>query len=81
MNKLEVKLDQQVAVLQRQSESFKVHYLEGQRAAAQQANKASHQHQLLATQVNKNTEHEAEREHRVPPARAEGRLQGQLRED
>ena len=37
MNKLEVKLDQQVAVLQGQSESFKMHYLEGQRAAAQQA--------------------------------------------
>jgi hypothetical protein len=34
MNKLEVKLDQQVAVLKRQSEGFKVHYLEGQRAAA-----------------------------------------------
>jgi hypothetical protein len=56
MNKLEVKLDQQVEVLKRQSESFKVHYLEGQRAAAQQASEASHQHQLLATQVNKNTE-------------------------
>jgi hypothetical protein len=47
MNKLEVKLDQQVAVLQRQSESFRVHYLEGQKAAAQQASKASHQ-QVLA---------------------------------
>jgi hypothetical protein len=56
MNKLEVKLDQQVAVLQRQSESFRVHYLEGQKAAAQQASKASRQHQLLATQVDKNTE-------------------------
>jgi hypothetical protein len=51
-----VKLDQQVAVLQRQSESFRVHYLEGQKAAAQQASKASRQHQLLATQVDKNTE-------------------------
>jgi hypothetical protein len=44
MNKLEVKLDQQVVVLRRQSESFKAHYLGGQKAAAQQASKASHQH-------------------------------------
>jgi hypothetical protein len=33
-----------------------VHYLEGQKAAAQQASEASNQHQLLATQVYKNTE-------------------------
>jgi hypothetical protein len=56
MNKLEEKLDQQVAVLKRQSESFKVNYLEGQKLAVQQASKASHQHQQLATQVYKNTE-------------------------
>jgi hypothetical protein len=45
MNKLEEKLDQQVAVLKRQSESFRVHYLEGQKVAAQEA-----------IQVYKNTE-------------------------
>jgi hypothetical protein len=33
-----------------------VHYLRGQKAAAQQASKARRQHQLLATQVDKNTE-------------------------
>jgi hypothetical protein len=58
MNKLEEKLDQQVAVLKRQSESFRVHYayLEGQKAAARQASEASDQHQRLATQVDNNTE-------------------------
>jgi hypothetical protein len=56
MDKLEEKLDQQVAVLKRQSEGFRVHYLEGQKAAARQASEASRQHQLLATQVDKNTE-------------------------
>jgi hypothetical protein len=48
MNKLEEKVDQQVAMLKRQSESFRVHYLEGQKAAARQASEASRQHQLLA---------------------------------
>jgi hypothetical protein len=56
MDKLEEKLDQQVAMLKRQSESFRVHYLEGQKAAARQASEASRQHQLLATQVDSNTE-------------------------
>ena len=56
MNKLEGKLDQQVAVVKRQLESFRVHYLEGQKVGSQQASEASYQHQLLATQVGKNTE-------------------------
>jgi hypothetical protein len=56
MNKLEEKFGQQVAVLKRQSESFKVHYLEGQKLAAQQAREASYQHQQLVEQVDKNTE-------------------------
>ena len=56
MNRLEEKFSQQVAVLKRQSESFKVHYLEGQKLAAQQAREASYQHQQLVEQVDKNTE-------------------------
>ena len=56
MDKLEEKLDQQVAMLKRQSESFRVHYLEGQKAAARQASEASRQHQLLSTQVDSNKE-------------------------
>jgi hypothetical protein len=35
MNKLEGKLDQQVAVVKRQLESFRVHYLEGQKVGSQ----------------------------------------------
>jgi hypothetical protein len=56
MNKLEGKLDQQVAVVKRQLESFRVHYLEGQKVGSQQASGASYQHQLRATQVGKDTE-------------------------
>jgi hypothetical protein len=56
MDKLEEKLDQQVTVMKRQSEGFRVHYLEGQKAAARQASEASDQHQRLATQVDNNTE-------------------------
>jgi hypothetical protein len=52
MKKLEEKLDQQVSVLRNQSEGSKVHYLSGQKAGAQQTSKASHQHQLLAKQVD-----------------------------
>jgi hypothetical protein len=52
--------DQQVAVLKRQSESSRVHYLEGQKVAARQASEASYQHQLLVTQVDKNTEQNGE---------------------
>ena len=76
MNRLEEKFGQQVAVLKRQSESFKVHYLEGQKLAAQQAREASYQHQQLVEQVDKNTPG-AEREDRGSPARVAGRRQGQ----
>ena len=41
MNTLEEKVDQQVAMLERQLKGFKVHYLEGQKVVAQQAKEAS----------------------------------------
>ena len=56
MNTLEEKVDQQVAMLERQLKGFKVHYLEGQKVVAQQAKEVSYRHQLMVEQVDKNTE-------------------------
>jgi hypothetical protein len=56
MNTLEEKVDQQVAMLERQLKGFKVHYLEGQKVVAQQAKEVTYRHQRMVEQVDKNTE-------------------------
>jgi hypothetical protein len=80
MNKLEEKLDQQVSVLRNQSEGFKVHYLSGQKAAAQPAGEQS-QPPAPAAGESSGQEHRAEWAHCGPLVRAEWRFQGQLQED